>query len=111
MSQNHLPWSLGSSFTSSVPFCIALAVRDMRMTPDEAVWSATAGGAAALRRDDIGRIASGTYADLTLLDPKRRRKVDPARFESKGRSTPFAGLTLKGWPAMTIVGGRVVWTA
>ncbi|MDO0927382.1 imidazolonepropionase [Streptomyces sp. TG1A-8] len=58
----------GSSFTSSVPFCIALAVRDMRMTPDEAVWSATAGGAAALRRTDIGRLGPGTRADLVLLD-------------------------------------------
>ncbi|MEU3516457.1 imidazolonepropionase [Streptomyces sp. NPDC006654] len=58
----------GSSYTSSVPFCIALAVRDMRMTPDEAVWSATAGGAAALRRDDIGRLAPGARADLLLLD-------------------------------------------
>ncbi|MFI9627182.1 imidazolonepropionase [Streptomyces sp. NPDC052042] len=58
----------GSSFTSSLPFCIALAVRDMGMTPDEAVWSATAGGAAALRRTDIGRIAPGARADLVLLD-------------------------------------------
>ncbi|MEU5093923.1 imidazolonepropionase [Streptomyces sp. NPDC020996] len=58
----------GSSFTSSMPFCVALAVRDMRMTPDEAVWSATAGGAAALRRDDIGRLRPGTYADLIVLD-------------------------------------------
>ncbi|MFD5106126.1 imidazolonepropionase [Streptomyces cinereoruber] len=58
----------GSSFTSSAPFCIALAVRDMGMTPDEAVWSATAGGAAALRRTDIGRLTSGTRADLTLLN-------------------------------------------
>jgi imidazolonepropionase len=58
----------GSSFTSSVPFCIALAVRDMGMTPDEAVWSATAGGAAALRRDDVGRLTPGARADLTLLD-------------------------------------------
>ncbi|MCW5253876.1 imidazolonepropionase [Streptomyces sp. SHP 1-2] len=58
----------GSSYTSSVPFCIALAVRDMGMTPDEAVWSATAGGAAALRRDDIGRLVPGARADLTLLD-------------------------------------------
>ncbi|MEU2772961.1 imidazolonepropionase [Streptomyces sp. NPDC007162] len=58
----------GSSYTSSVPFCIALAVRDMRMTPDEAVWSATAGGAAALRRDDIGRLTPGARADLLLLD-------------------------------------------
>lgn len=58
----------GSSFTSSVPFCVALAVRDMGMTPDEALWSATAGGAAALRRDDIGRLAPGTRADLVVLD-------------------------------------------
>ncbi|MEF9883316.1 imidazolonepropionase [Streptomyces sp. P9-A4] len=58
----------GSSFTSSVPFCIALAVRDMGMTPDEAVWSATAGGAAALRRTDVGRLTPGARADLTFLD-------------------------------------------
>ncbi|NJP49984.1 imidazolonepropionase [Streptomyces sp. SBST2-5] len=58
----------GSSFTSSMPFCIALAVREMGMTPDEAVWSATAGGARALRRTDIGHLAVGARADLTLLD-------------------------------------------
>jgi imidazolonepropionase len=58
----------GSSFTSSMPFCVALAVRDMGMTPDEAVWSATAGGARALRRDDVGRLAPGARADLVLLD-------------------------------------------
>ncbi|MFF8420756.1 imidazolonepropionase [Streptomyces sp. NPDC015680] len=58
----------GSSFTSSMPFCIALAVRDMGMTPDEALWSATAGGAAALRRTDIGRVTPGVRADLILLD-------------------------------------------
>ena len=51
-----------------MPFCIAVAVRDMRMTPDEAVWSATAGGAAALRRDDVGRLSPGARADLVSLD-------------------------------------------
>ncbi|MRG59355.1 imidazolonepropionase [Agromyces sp. CFH 90414] len=58
----------GSSFTSSMPFCIAVAVRDMRMTPAEAVWSATAGGARALRRDDVGVIRAGARADLVELD-------------------------------------------
>ncbi|MEU9197308.1 imidazolonepropionase [Streptomyces hundungensis] len=58
----------GSSFTSSMPFCVALAVRDMKMTPDEAIWSATAGGAAALRRSDIGRLTPGARADLAFLD-------------------------------------------
>ncbi|MGW7102207.1 imidazolonepropionase [Streptomyces sp. NPDC054838] len=58
----------GSSYTSSMPFCIALAVRDMRMTPDEALWSATAGGARALRRTDIGVLTPGARADLALLE-------------------------------------------
>ncbi len=58
----------GSCFTSSVPLCIALAVREMGMTPAEALWSATAGGARALGRDDVGVIAPGKRADLVLLD-------------------------------------------
>ena len=58
----------GSSYTSSMPFCIALAVREMRMTPAEAVWAATAGGARALRRDDIGVLRAGARADLVVLD-------------------------------------------
>lgn len=58
----------GSSFTSSMPFCIAVAVREMGMTPDEAVTAATLGGAQALRRDDIGRITPGALADLAVLD-------------------------------------------
>ncbi len=49
-------------------FCIALAVRDMHMTPEEAVAAATVGGARALRRDDVGRIAPGCRADLVILD-------------------------------------------
>jgi len=58
----------GSSFTSSMPFCIAVAVRDMGMTPAEAVWASTAGGAVALRRTDVGAVRPGVRADLVLLD-------------------------------------------
>jgi imidazolonepropionase len=58
----------GSCYTSSMAFCIALAVRDMRMTPAEAVWAATAGGAKALRRKDVGRLGPGARADVTVLD-------------------------------------------
>ncbi|MFB7762530.1 imidazolonepropionase [Streptomyces xiamenensis] len=57
----------GSSYTSSMPFCVAVAVREMGMTPEEALWSATAGGAAALARDDIGHLTPGARADLALL--------------------------------------------
>jgi imidazolonepropionase len=58
----------GSSYTSSMAFCIALAVREMRMTPTEAVRAATAGGARALRRDDVGVLRAGARADLIVLD-------------------------------------------
>jgi imidazolonepropionase len=58
----------GSCFTSSMPLCIALAVREMGLTPAEAVRAATATGAAALDRDDVGVLAPGRRADLVLLD-------------------------------------------
>lgn len=57
----------GTSYTSSMAFCIALAVREMRMTPAEAVWAATAGGARALRRSDVGTLRPGARADLVVL--------------------------------------------
>ncbi|MDT0142014.1 imidazolonepropionase [Microbacterium sp. PRC9] len=62
----------GSSFTSSMPLMIALAVREMGMTPAEAVWAATAGGAKALRRDDVGALAPRMRADLVMLDAPTR---------------------------------------
>ncbi|WP_193612408.1 imidazolonepropionase [Nocardioides lijunqiniae] len=58
----------GSSFTSSLPFCIALAVREMGLTPLEAVRAATATGAAALDRDDVGVLEPGRRADLVVVD-------------------------------------------
>ena len=58
----------GSSFTSSMALCIALAVREMRMSPAEALHAATAMGAAALDRDDVGVLAPGRAADLVVLD-------------------------------------------
>ena len=58
----------GTSFTSSMPFCVALAVREMGMTPAEAVLAATLGGAQALRRDDVGQVRVGSRAELAVLD-------------------------------------------
>jgi imidazolonepropionase len=57
----------GTCFSSSMALCVALAVREMRMTPAEAVWAATAGGAAALRRTDVGHLGVGARADLAVL--------------------------------------------
>ena len=58
----------GTCYSSSMPFVVALAVREMHLTPGEALRAATVGGAKALRRDDIGRIVPGGRADLTVLD-------------------------------------------
>jgi imidazolonepropionase len=51
-----------------MPFCIAVAVRDMNFTPAQALWATTAGGAAALRRDDVGVLTVGRRADFVRLD-------------------------------------------
>jgi imidazolonepropionase len=84
----------GSSYTTSMPFCVALAVRELGMSPDEAVLAATAGGAAALRRDDLGRLTPGSRADLILLDA-------PSAIDFVYRpGVPIV--------AMTMVGGTVV---
>jgi imidazolonepropionase len=58
----------GSCFTSSMPLCIALAVREMGMSPGEALAAATTGGAGALGRTDVGHLGVGASADLAVLD-------------------------------------------
>jgi imidazolonepropionase len=58
----------GSSYTTSMAFCIALAVRDLHMTTDEALQAATLGGATALQRTDLGRLSPGARADAVILD-------------------------------------------
>ena len=65
----------GSCFTSSMAFCVALAVREMAMTPAEALWAATAGGASALDRADVGRLSPGARADLAVLDAPSYRHL------------------------------------
>jgi imidazolonepropionase len=58
----------GSAYSTSMPLAVALAVREMRLTPAEAVHAATRGGAQALRRDDVGHLAPGSKADFLVLD-------------------------------------------
>ena len=85
----------GSSYTTSMAFCIALAVRDMHMTIDEAIAAATSGGARALRRDDVGRLTPGCRGDLVVLEaPSYTHLV----------YRPGVALV-----AATMVGGAVVW--
>ncbi len=87
----------GSSYTTSMSFCIALAVREMGMTAEEALQAATLGGARALRRADVGALAPGSRADLAIL-----------------AAPSYTHLVYRpGVPliAATIVGGRVEWMA
>jgi imidazolonepropionase len=65
----------GTCFTSSMAFCVALAVREMHLTPAEALAAATAGGAAALRRTDVGHLRPGARADLAVLDAPSYRHL------------------------------------
>ena len=57
----------GSSYTTNMPLMIALAVREMFMSPEQALWSATKGGAQALRRNDVGHLSVGAKADFVIL--------------------------------------------
>ena len=65
----------GSSYTTSMSFCIALAVREMRLTIEEALWAATAGGARALRRDDVGVSADRRVARMPSSWARRRMRT------------------------------------
>jgi dihydroorotase len=85
---------------------VAAGVIDLRRL----VQVLSAGPAAALGLPG-GTLAPGAPGDVTVLDPSRNWRVDPERFASKGRNTPFGGWTLTGAPAFTIVEGRVVWRA
>jgi len=58
----------GSSFTTNMPLMIALAVREMHLRVDEALFAATMGGAISLRRDDVGHLSIGAKADFALLN-------------------------------------------
>lgn len=87
----------GSSNTTSMGFCIALAVRDLGMTVAEAVRAATRGGAEALHRDELGRLAPGCRADAIVLDA-----ASPTDFVYR----PGVPLVRE-----TFVAGRIAWSA
>lgn len=80
----------GTCYTSSMPFVIALAVRELGLTPGEAVVAATRGSARSLRREDIGRLAVGARADLAVLDAPSHRHL------SYRPGVPLASTLLRG---------------
>lgn len=69
----------GSSFLTSMPVVMSLAIREMGFTPDQALYAATMGGAAALKRSDIGHLQVGANADLTIWSAPTYEHI-PYRF-------------------------------
>jgi len=57
-----------------------------------------------------GKLQVGERADLTVVDLETETKIDPETFLSKGKNTPFTGWACKGWPTLTIVNGKIVWS-
>ncbi|MBM3212658.1 dihydroorotase [Candidatus Poribacteria bacterium] len=90
-----------------VPLVITRLVNAGFLTLCEAIAKMTVNPARILKLNK-GSLSEGADGDITIIDIKKEQTVDPSRFESKGRNTPFSGLKLKGWPVVTIVGGKIV---
>ena len=93
---------------TAIPVTYDLLVRRHKMPLSRfvALWSTNPSKAFGLPG---GGLKVGSVADITLLDLEGRATVNPDRFKSMARNTPFAGMRLRGWPAATVVGGRMVW--
>jgi dihydroorotase len=90
---------------------LALRLTDEAQIPLDRLVAAMSTNPARILNVAGGSLAVGAVADVTIVDPQRERSVEAARFQSKGRSTPFEGMRVRGQAVVTIVGGRVVWRA
>jgi len=88
-----------------VTFDLLVAKHRMPLSRFVALWSTNP---ARIFRLPGGTLKVGAPADITIFNPELRQKVDPSKFRSASRNTPFAGWRLRGWPVMTVVGGKVV---
>ena len=99
-------------FYGSFPRVLGRYVREQKiMSWEEAIRKMSGLPASTIGMVDRGFIALGMAADITVFDAECEWTVDPARFRTKGRNTPYAGRTLTGRVECTIVDGRVVHTA
>ena len=94
---------------SSLPLILRL-IREGVLTPLEAVAKVSRNPARILSIP-FGTLRKGITADLTLIDPEVKYAIDVSRFKSKSRNCPFAGIEVQGKAVMTLVGGRVVFSA
>lgn len=96
-------------FETAFPLLYTKFVRTGRWTLEFLLRRMTSDPARVFRLP-YGKLDAGAPADLILIDLENEREVDPAKFLTKGRNTPFTGWKLYGWPVLTMVNGKVVWT-
>ncbi|MBO9598311.1 MAG: dihydroorotase [Cohnella sp.] len=96
-------------FETAFPLLYTKFVRSGRWTLEFLLRRMTSDPARVFRLP-YGTMETGAPADLILIDLENEREVDPATFLTKGRNTPFTGWKLYGWPVLTMVNGKVVWT-
>ena len=104
---DHAPFGI-VGLETAVPLCLDRLVKPGVISMTRLVELFTTGPARILGVEG-GTLRVGAPADVTLLDPKRPHLVDPERFVSRGRNTPFAGWELEGAAVATLVSGRIVW--
>ena len=96
-----------SGLETSVPLIWTNFVLENKMTPSEMVTYMSKVPADILGVDH-GSLEVGKLADVTILDPEKEKVVDTKEFYSKGKNSPYKGMTLKGWPDVVLKAGRVV---
>jgi dihydroorotase len=97
-----------SGFETALAVCWTALVKTARMTPEELIRKLSEAPSSVLGLD-AGRLEVGKRADITIIDPSAEWVVDPEKFASRGRNTPFAGHTLTGLVKCTVAGGKAAY--
>lgn len=95
-----------SGLETAIPICWDTLVVKGGMSPSDLIARFTSGPSQILQKKCTS-LAPAEVADLTVIDPQLKKKVDVNKFYSKGKNSPVNGRTFQGWPVMTVVRGKV----
>ena len=90
-----------------LPLCVKTLIEPGRLTWPQLIGRMTTNPARILGLKDAGTLAVGVPADVTVIDPQATWTIDPSRFRSKSRNTPFAGWNVQGQVRAVTIGGVV----